>query len=704
MHEPAAVSAALKSSPVAARLRGLAAALGLLLEAERERWVLWLPVAIGLGVALYFVPAREPPFWPAPCLLVAALAAARLGWRSDVLRVAALGLAGLAAGFAAASLDARLSATPMLQAETGPVTIGGRVVSADGRRIVVDRLWIGGLAAVETPRRVRVSLRPQMTAPAVGEMVRLRAILLPTPGPVVPGGEDFARRAFFQGIGASGFALGAPRPVVGAGPPQPGPRAWLRGIVAGRIAAALPQPAAGVATTLMTGLRAGLDPGVVADFRATGLSHLLAIAGLHVGLVAAIVVWAVRRSLALIERIALRWPIKKWAAVAGLLAALAYTLVCAPAIPTERATIMIAIALLALLVERDPFSMRAVAAAATALLLVEPDALLGASFQMSFAAVVALIAVYEGPGGRLGRWLGASRPGRLLRPLLLAALTSAVAGLATAPYAAFHFNQIAFYGILANALAVPIMALWVMPWALVAFAAMPLGLEGLPLKAMALGIDAILAAAHWVARLPGAMMLVKSMPLDALVVVSAGGLWLALWRGRWRAWGLVGVACGLVLAVLTPRPDVLVSADGRLVAVRQGDGALAVNRPRTLRFIQSIWAERDGAADLPVWPAAGPSGGCAVTACRYEAGGHRVAIVAAPVGRRGAGPQPVRCDGAEIIIAAGTAAPACPGALVIGRARLQQDGGEALYLSGGVAHVVPVVPARVGRPWLAAAP
>ena len=267
--------------------------------------------------------------------------------------------------------------------------------------------------------------------------------------------------------------------------------------------------------------------------RASGLAHLLAISGLHIGLVTGVLFFAIRGILAALEPIALRFAIKKWAALGALLGAFAYLLVTGATVPTQRAFLMAAMVLSAIMLDRTAISMRLVAWAALIVLLIAPESLLGASFQMSFAAVIALVAGYEAVRVPFGRWRAHGGWWRLpLIYLLGVGLTTIIAGSATTPFVIFHFNRFSAFGLAANLLAVPVTALWIMPWATVAYILMPLGLEGVALAPMGWGIEAVIAIAREVAGWPGSVTLVPAMPVSGIALVAAGGLWLCLWRRR----------------------------------------------------------------------------------------------------------------------------------------------------------------------------
>ncbi len=612
---------------------GIAAALAGAFAAERERWALWLPALMGAGIAVYFALPLEPPLWLGPA---AALTALVLAWGTrgrPTLPLALIAAGAVALGFAAAEVRSARVAAPVLQRPVGPVAVTGRVVAAEpeprGARLTLDRVRIGRLAARDTPARIRVRVLAGADGIVPGDRVTMHAKLSPPAGPAAPGAFDFARRAWFQRLGAVGFAYG--RPTIVARGDGGGFGVWLarrRAAATARVRAALAGDTGAMATALMTGERGAISERTLAAMRNSGLAHLLAISGLHMGLVAGIVFFFVRLALAAIPSLALRRPIKKWAAAAALAGAAFYLAISGATVPTQRAFVMVAIVLLAVQLDRAAISMRLVAWAAAVVLATAPELLTGPSFQMSFAAVIALIATYEAASGGLGQWrAGGGWERRAAVYLAGVLLSSAVATAATAPFAAYHFNRLALYGLAANLAAVPLTALWIMPWAMAAFLLMPLGLEHLALVPMGWGVDGVIHVARTVAGWPGAVILVKAMPTSALALVAAGGLWLCLWRGRLRAGGLAGIVLGVAFAVTARPPDLLVDASGKLVGLRGADGALALNADNVATFDAAIWLRRNAQWRAAPWPRDGADGlRCDGLGCIWHARGRTVAL------------------------------------------------------------------------------
>ncbi len=668
-------------------------------------------MGLGAGIALYFVLPWEPARWLGATTLatgaILAMSCWRLGDHAGLRALAAMA-AVLLIGFGVAKLRTDAAAAPFLHYRIGPVRFEGRVISRDalgkGTRLVLDVEHIKRLAPAATPHRVRLSVRMTPDALVPGQRVSLVAVLLPPPEPSSPGGYDFGRWAYYAGIGAVGYAYGKAKPV-----PAPDGESFaerwsdrlesLRDRMTARIESVIPGPEGPIAAALVTGQRGGIVPDDQAAFRDAGLAHVLAISGLHLALAGGFFFWVVRALLALFPAIALNYPIKKWAAVAALLGAGAYLLISGSGAPAMRSFIMLAMMLGAIVVDRPALSMRSVALAAALILLWRPEDLVAPGFEMSFAAVTGLIALAEWE--RAHRKEGSIAPGvlgRLRRYAVGIALTSVVAGLATAPFAVFHFDRASQYGLLGNLLAMPVVGLVIMPAATAAMVLMPFGLDRLPLIVMGKGVGLMLASAQWVAHLPGAAAMVAVWPQSALLLVVAGGLWIFLWRARWRWLGFLPIAAGLVVAGLATPPDILVTRDGRDVAVRLASGKLAFLRAPKDDYAAQSWLQRDGDARAPDQAVGGSPDGvrCDSYGCVAKLGDGEV--LAASLRFEALDED---CSHADIVIAAVPARHTCSGPrLVLDRFDLAKSGATAIRL-GQSLDIRTVRGERGERPWSA---
>lgn len=682
-----------------ARLGG---AVGACLAAERERWVLWLPVCLGGGIALYFSLPREPAAWSGAAA-VSAVSILLFLLRRHPLRLPLFGLLALAAGFWLAQLRTEAVAGPLVTKRLGPMEIVGLLEEIEPQggafRLTLRPLAAEDLAPEELPRRVRLRHAGALD-PAVlpGSRVRLLAVLLPPPGPAIPGGYDFGRDAFFRGLGAVGFVLGAAT-LEQAGA-QSGWSLWWsrqRDSLGREVARVLEGDTAGVAQALLTGERGAISEATAQAYRDSGLAHLLAISGLHVGLVAMLLFGTVRAALAALPAVALRWPIKKWAALAAMLALPPYLWLVGGSVPTQRATFMAMIVLLAVLLDRRAISLRLVAWAAAAVLALTPEALLGPSFQMSFAAVTALVAAYEawrrrGPG-RAEDW-----PERLRLYLGGVLFSSLIAGLATAPFAAFHFERLPLWGLAGNLLAVPLTAIVIMPCCLLVYLFWLLGAAESALWLLGWGVSALNWTAETVAAWPAAAVLVPAMPLWGLAVLVLGGLWLCLWAGRWRWAGLSLILIGALSPLALRPPDLLIDGEMRVLAAADPAGELWLSTRRAGRFTAEVWLARRAQREAGSWDALAAAApdwfACDALGCRYEREGRAVALVFQ-------GQALLEdCWGSDLVVALLPVGRACPrGTATLDRFDLWREGTWAIWVEAEGVRAVSVAALRGVRPW-----
>lgn len=674
--------------------------------AEQDRWFVWLPVMFGTGIAVYFWLPAEPAQMVALAALLLAVAL-RAVWRHGAAAMLIGGaLSAAALGFAAAKLRTDWVAAPVLKRQSGPVDVRGWIELVEprpsgGQRVTLLASTIKGLPPEDRPQRVRLRLQGSDPALKAGDALAVRARLSPPAGPALPGGYDFARAAWFQGLGAVGYAL-APVTVdadAGRAPVNVQARAAVertRAAIGARVAAALPGERGEMANALITGQRGGISDATNDAFRDSGLLHILSISGLHMVVMAGAVFVAVRFALALVPAVALRFPIKKWAAAAAMLAAFGYLLISGASFPTVRSWIMISIMFVAVMLDRPAVALRNVALVALAILVVFPESLMDVSFQMSFAAVVALVSAYEVLRDRARDDGGPRRS--LMRPIVLffggIVLSTLIASLAVAPFAAYHFHKSQQYAVLANLIAIPICNVIVMPAALVTLAAMPLGLEWGPLQVMGLGIDAMTWCAYRVAALPGAVGRIPAIPTAAFALMLAGGLWVTLWRTRWRMLGLMPIALGLAVAPLRSAPDVIVGRDGALVAVREGKAGLSALAGRGGMFELGRWLEHDGDARTPEAVAEARAFRCDASGCTAEVKGRLVAVT------RHAAALRDDCAAASVRVLAIAQARACTeGGLTVSLERLRVLGAHAVFFDGPSTVVQTVADTRGKRPW-----
>ncbi len=681
---------------LAGRLGAAWLALGATFEREIDagRGFLWLPVAFGAGILIYFALPAEP--WTPALILAAAVSSfAALRARFRVVAFRALMVMGcVACGLTAAKLRTDWVAAPRM-AHEATVTVSGWIAareetSAHGARLYLRVHDMTDRRGGTMPRLVRVTVRSHADALSVGDAVTLLARLEPPGGAVMPGGYDFARVAYYAGIGAVGFAYGAakPAPQLGQAPLAirlAEPLAHLRDVIRRRIEAALPGDTGHLAAALVTGDRRGISEATQNAMRASGLAHMLAISGLHMALVAGTAFWLIRALLALSAGLALNRPIKKWAAAGALVVAAVYLGISGAGIATQRAFVMLAIMLVAVMLDRPAITLRNVALAAFVILALAPESLTTASFQMSFAATLALVAGYEAITIWRDRRLNldtrraAGVLGRVRRAAASLALTSLIAGLATAPLAAFHFQRVAPLTLIANLAAMPVVGTIVMPMALFSLVVMPFGLEAAPLTVMGWGLDWVTAVANQVAAWSLGHGVVAAMPLTSLALVTGGFLWLALWRERWRLGGLVAMALALPVMLTAPHPDVLVDDRGITVAARGANGRYAIVNGKGESFVVDNWLRADGDGRDAATPELTARVACDALGCVAPLG--KDGLMVAVAGNRGALEED--CRMAAVVVSRFPVPPGCRDrAVVIDGQDVARHGAHALYASG----------------------
>lgn len=701
-HEPITRAAA-DAAPAAGAL-GLADSVLAAMAEERDRWILWVPIGLIVGIAAYFTLPAEPP------ATVTALAAAGGGAALILVHgprraAVAAGLIPLA-GFALAQLRAELVAAPVLATEMRAVGVEGvvhLVEPQDGEavRLVIAEPQIEGLTPPRTPERLRVTVRTEADGILPGDRVRLRATLEPPPGPVAPHAFDFARKAYFERLGAVGYAL-SPVERLEAGRFSSLWRAIhaRRLMVAERVRSIVPGAAGALSAALLTGLRGAIPDSDAEAMRTAGLAHLLAISGLHIGLVTAAAFFLVRAALAAIGPLARRVDVKPAATLAAWAVAMGYLLLAGATLPTQRAVLMVSLMLLAVLFGREPISLRLVALAAVAILLLAPEAALSASFQMSFAAVVALVIVYHRAAPRFAEWRRqAAWPRRLALYFLGVLLTTLVAEAAIAAFAAFHFNRITVYGLLANLVAVPVMAFWVMPAGLLALIAMSFGLDAPMLTVMGWGSEIILETARDVAALPGAVRPIPTFPGPVLFLGALGLLWLLLWRTPLIKLFAAGpLAAASVIAALSRPPDILMSREADLFAVNTPEG-LFVSSMRAARYDREQWARLSGHLEARSWEHPDAPVRCDDLGCRIDlgrlGGAGSVAVALTPEALI------ADCRAAEMLLAAVPVRRACERPEpVIDRFDVWRRGAHAIRIARDGVQVTDTTRSRGARPWV----
>ncbi|RCS24333.1 ComEC family competence protein [Phyllobacterium salinisoli] len=642
---------------IVARFRSLGRSFAVLLAEEQEHGThfLFLPVFAAIGAISYFSLAQEPRWMPLISGMSVLVTVRILARQRQIAAMALTFAIAALAGMLTAKTETMLRATPMLG---GDITtrVTGRIVAMEqnagnGWRVTLDVLSTARPTLRHAPDRIRLSARDLPASADIGSGLSGLARLRAQSGPVRPGNYDFAFHGYFNGIGANGFFLGTPKAIDVPQPDGAGARmllwiAALRQGITESIASSLAGEEGAIAAALITGQREGISEATNEALRMSGLAHILSISGLHMALAGGIVMLVLRALIALFPGFAMRHPVKKYAAGAALLASAFYLLLSGSGVAAQRSFIMLAVMLIAILMDRSAITMRNLALAALIAIILVPHEIVGPSFQMSFSATAALIAAFawwterkrnrakEAPISSFG---ANGFVGKIVMSVGATAATSVIAGTASGIFALYHFNNTAPLGLLGNVLALPVISVCVMPFAVLSLLMMPFDLEWLPLQVMGSGIEMV----KWVAREVASISPDANpgiMPISTLLLWSCGLVLAMFLRTRLRAVSLAFIAAGLVFFIRERGPDLIISDDGRLVAMRTEEGALAVNRKQPSRFTIENWRKAYNATDI-IKPQAGSviAGGftCEKSVCLAEMrNGQMLAYTDVPDGRK----------------------------------------------------------------------
>jgi competence protein ComEC len=702
-------------------LRGAAAEA----RAQIDRVFLWVPVAFGMGAAIYLGLKAEPPLWPtAGAAIALGLASAVAAWRgAGRALVAALLLAAMvAAGFSVAKLRSDHVAAPIAPAGLGVVTVEGYVVdvdtpSASGPRLLIAPTFISRLAGAQLPLRARIVM-PAGGFVAPGQAIRVRALLDPPPSPAAPGAYDFARDAWFEGEGAVGLARASPEIITA--PPAP----WrlrvlmavnaFRWATARRLAADMNEvmgghagDAAGLAVAVTTSHQDWLSAEVRNDLRSAGLAHMLAIAGLHTAALSGFVFFSLRFVIAAWPWLALRVNGKKVAAAGGLIAVGAYLVLSGAHAPARRAAITASVAFTAILLDRQAVSLRSLALAALIILIADPEVVVQPGFEMSFCATAAFVALAE-------VWPRAARVSGLPWHLSLIQrgrdwiaglfVVSLVAGAATGPFAIQHFNRIANFGVFANLTADLVASVLMMPALAIALLLELIG-HGLAAPALFVAGGAakvVIALGHLFATAPGAGAATTSAPQIALVISYFGILFACLWNG-WLRWAGLPLAAAVAFWPRPAPPLIWIASDGADAAIAMRGQEVAL-RPGVRTYATDVWAQRRGlAVPADMARARGAEFDCDYWSCAARAG-VRPALAIWWTRRK---PKPGRlaelCAASEILVLRADAPlpGSCRDAIVLRPGDFAAGGAAEIYPTKSGWRIQWSAPLRGLRPWTA---
>ena len=596
-------------------------------------------------------------------------------------------------GLCRASWHTHAVETPRLPIQDYSYTVEGWVSaiekSGHSERYVIDVLSIENKSKNEIPKRVRVRVTKAADPPiGAGDTIKWRVSMSAPPGPAVPGGYDPGQAAFYKSIGGFGFGYGAPERLtdveLGAYDEYRRFITRLRYGMADRVIESAPRETAGLQAALMTGVRRFIPEDQTENLRVAGLAHILAISGLHMGLLAGGVYAVMTLLLACILPLSRRYDIRKPAAIIGIIAASGYLILSGASVATQRAWIMAVIVFLAVILDRRALSMRSVCVAALLTLWLRPESLISVGFQMSFAAVGALVLTYEYWQSIRPVYRKPTPVGRGVGFFTSLSVTSLVAGFATAGFALFHFNRFAKYGLFGNLLAMPIFSLTVMPLAVLSLLAMPFGLEQVPLWLMGQALKPILSAANWVSSWPGAVSYIVAPAQWVLAAYGLGFALICIAGRNLKVLGLGFVIASLIGWTAVETPDLRISNDGKVaywdrsLALGQGDHILYVDDPRSDRYGRDQFVQRAGISRADQIRINESLAACDALACRVGIGRWRISILQNP------SEVSIECEASDLVILsvrrAGPVARRHCDAILIDEKSLRETGALDVYL------------------------
>lgn len=676
------------------------------LDVEKDHLPLWIPVGVGIGIAIWQF-AGDIGLIPLSLLCAAAI---MLGiWVGRGKRLHAIFVAvGVTVfiGFAAISVKSTLVASPVLP----EIWIGefyariSKVEMITAREVVRLQLETDGHQGL--PENIRVNLTPDQYQASFqpGAVIRLRARLMPPAGPALPGSYDFARRAWFQRLGATGSALGTVSlhkassdvPMFASG----------RARLTEHVLSSMPKGSGAIGAALITG-----DQGHIAEpdaqaMRDAGLAHLLSISGLHVTAVVGFIFILISRSLSLFPWLALRSSVPLIAGSGAALGALAYTLLAGAEVPTVRSCIAALLVLAALALGRDALTLRLVAFGALVVLLLWPEAMAGPSFQLSFAAVATIVILHDLPWmKRLAERRDESVAIRLSRGVASLVLTGIAIELILAPIALYHFHKTGLYGAMANVVAIPLTTFFIMPFEAMALVFDVVGI-GAPFWWLAgQGVSFILAIAHYVSSLPGAVSMLPAMPNWAFAAIITGALMCGLLRSKVRWLGIPPFFIGVMAMVTAPRPDLLVTGDGKHLALVSADGNVALLRSGAGEYVRDMLLENAGTNAEPIPIEQWPGVKCSPDICVFdiERGGKRWSVLATRTRYQVPSMEmAAACKRVDIVVSDRWLPKSCtPRWVKADRSFLETSGGLAFYLNQF--RLVTVNDDNAHMPWVQAA-
>lgn len=531
---------------------------------DYHQWILWLPVLFGVGIYIYFQIPIEPPITLIP-ILFALLIIGYLYTKSEQkLLLAWQILFIIFVGFSTAMIKSHIIYSPFVDFENKYIKVQGIVEKiqplSKGFRVIINHPEFPNFNTQRIPKKIRVTFKQKEINLEIADRVEFYAVLSKPPSKITPNSYDFARYAYFEQIGAVGFSTTYPK-IIGK---EYGIFDFIN-IIRSRIARDIINhmgiERGSITTSLMIGEYSAISKTLLENIRISGLAHILSVSGLHLAMISSLIFIVARYFLLIFRTIALNYNVKKIAACIAIFITFIYLLLTGSYVAAIRSFIMTSTFLIAIVIDRENTNLRSVCFAGLIILMIYPEMIIHPSFQMSFAAVLALVSVFN-LLVKNGFTISNQHPlYKIVFFIISSALTSIIAGIATAPFISYHFQQFSQYSVLANMLVVPIISFYVMPLIVLGIFLYLTPIFPLILKLLGYGIDYFIAIANWTASLPNSADVTIALPSYCLTLIVIGSLWFLLWQEKWRYYGIIMIIAGLLMSFHKNYPDLFLTSD-----------------------------------------------------------------------------------------------------------------------------------------------
>lgn len=654
-----------------------------LLDAELENLNLFLPFLFALGIAFYFSLSNEPNIYIAPIVL-SVLSVGLIVFKKYFYLV--LPFIFFVGGFLTIQIRTHLVAEPVLSYRHYNIELSGTVdkieLKKTGMRLTLDNMTYVNLDKDNRPTKIRFTTKDFISDLSVGDKISARVNLMPPMLPVTDNGYPFVRKMWFEKLGAIGYTTQPVRIIQKEHRILAHPFEEIRLKISERLKKILPQNQYELALPLITGEQNVASDKIFDTFRDAGIIHVLSVSGFHMTLIAGFVFFILRSFLALFPSISLRIDTKKLSALLSIIIVFIYLLISGMAVPAVRSFLMIFFVLLAVLLDRQALSMRSVCWGGFLILLCYPESLMTASFQLSFCAVMALIAGYEKFKQPLQTFVY-RRKNRLVRFVLAIflgfLLTNIIAHFVTAPIAAFHFHRYATYGVLGNFLTSTLFGVVIMPLLLIGTILMPFGLDAFAFHLAGHCLDIVCILANFVSELPYASLQTKGFTNLGLFLILFGIGLCCILKSKIRLIGFVFIFAGLGSSFYIQRPDVLISQGGKLYAVRTDEHKMSFSSLKKEKFTRQLWMENLSLSDDKIDSFAEPVATIQNVRISFD---------------------PAYCDNIDISFSKNKSTPPCPNAQYrFGYRDLWKDGTHAVYIRNGKITIKTARESLGHRPW-----